>query len=38
MVEADLERWEAWRAGTTFPWDAPFHTDELKVITRTLRV
>ncbi|HEX5038513.1 MAG TPA: GDP-mannose 4,6-dehydratase [Candidatus Limnocylindria bacterium] len=38
MVRADLERWQSWQAGKTFPWDAPFHTDEMRVITRTLRV
>jgi GDPmannose 4,6-dehydratase len=38
MVEADLERWQSWKAGKAFPWDAPFHTDEMRVITRTLRV
>jgi GDPmannose 4,6-dehydratase len=38
MVRADLERWQSWQAGKTLPWDAPFHTDEMTVITRTLRV
>ena len=36
MVDADLQRWQSWQAGKTFPWDAPFHTDELRVITRTV--
>ena len=38
MVGTDLQRWQSWQEGKTFPWDAPFHTDELRVITRTLRV
>jgi GDPmannose 4,6-dehydratase len=38
MVEADLERWQSWQDGKAFPWDAPFHTDEMRVITRTLKV
>ena len=38
MVDADLQRWQSWQAGKAFPWDAPFHTDEMRVITRTLQV
>jgi GDPmannose 4,6-dehydratase len=38
MVDADIRRWQSWQAGKTFPWDAPFHTDEMRVITRSLQV
>jgi GDPmannose 4,6-dehydratase len=38
MVDADLRRWQSWEAGKAFPWDAPFHTDEMRVITRSLQV
>lgn len=38
MVEEDLARWERWQRGEKFPWDAPFHNEEMRVMTRSLRV
>lgn len=34
MVDADLERWEKWKRGEVFPWDANNSIDEYKTITR----
>ncbi|NLC85891.1 MAG: GDP-mannose 4,6-dehydratase, partial [Bacteroidales bacterium] len=37
MVREDLNRWERWQNGEKFPWDAPNHPNETKLITRTVR-
>ena len=34
MVNADLERWERYRQGDFFPWDAPNYSGEIDIITR----
>lgn len=36
MVEKDLERWKRWQNGEKFPWDAPNHPQERKVMSRTM--
>jgi len=38
MVKEDIKRWEDWRDGKTFPWDAPNYPDEAKIISRTLKL
>lgn len=38
MFTEDITRWEDWLKGKKFPWDAPYHNEEMKVISRTLRV
>jgi len=38
MVKEDLERWERWRKGERFPWDAPNYPGEANILTRSLRV
>jgi len=34
MAEADLERWERWRKGERFPWDAINYPNEKKILSR----
>lgn len=34
MVEEDLERWERWKRGETFPWDALHYPDDVRVLSR----
>ena len=34
MVDADLKRWNDFRNGKAFPWDAPLYPDESRIITR----
>jgi len=34
MVDADLKRWNDFRDGKAFPWDAPLYPDESRIITR----
>jgi GDPmannose 4,6-dehydratase len=34
MVKEDLNRWEKWQAGESFPWDAPNYPGEDKIISR----
>ena len=36
MVKADLERWQRYRQGEIFPWDAPSYSSEMDVISRTV--
>ncbi|MBN2013893.1 MAG: GDP-mannose 4,6-dehydratase [Candidatus Altiarchaeota archaeon] len=38
MVEEDLERWQRWQKGEHFPWDAPLYPNEMKILTRSLKV
>ena len=38
MVKKDLERWEMFREGKIFPWDALNYPGEAKIITKSLRV
>lgn len=38
MVKEDLSRWERWRKGEQFPWDAPNYPHEGNVLTRSLKV
>jgi GDPmannose 4,6-dehydratase len=38
MVKEDLERWNRWTRGDTFPWDAPLYTGEDRIISRYLRI
>lgn len=39
MVETDIERWEMYKKGEIFPWDAPNYPDDIsiKYISRSLR-
>ncbi|MHC4461806.1 MAG: GDP-mannose 4,6-dehydratase [Planctomycetota bacterium] len=34
MAEADLKRWERWRKGERFPWDAINYPNEKKILSR----
>jgi len=34
MVNKDLERWQRWKKGERFPWDAPNYIDEEKTLFR----
>lgn len=34
MVNTDLKRWEGWKKGKLFPWDAMSSIDEYKTLTR----
>lgn len=34
MVESDLNRWQRWQKGETFPWDATNYIDEEKTLFR----
>lgn len=36
MVKADLERWQKYRKGEIFPWDAPNYSSDIDVISRTV--
>lgn len=38
MVKEDLTRWEKWKSGERFPWDAPNYPDENKILSRYLRL
>lgn len=38
MVNEDLKRWERWKKGEKFPWDAPSYPQEANILTRSLRV
>lgn len=38
MVEADLERWQAWKAGKSFPWDAMHYPNESQILSRSLKL
>jgi len=38
MVEKDLERWEKWKNGEHFPWDAQNYPNERKVLSRKLKL
>jgi len=35
MLNEDLERWQRFLNGDSFPWDAPLYPDENKIITRS---
>jgi len=37
MVEKDLERWQRWKNGEHFPWDAQNYPNERKVLSRKLK-
>ncbi|MEK6705777.1 MAG: GDP-mannose 4,6-dehydratase [Candidatus Poribacteria bacterium] len=37
MVTEDLTRWRRYMNGEHFPWDAPNHTENLRILTRVLR-
>ena len=34
MVMKDLERWQRWKKGESFPWDANNYTNESKMLFR----
>ena len=34
MVKEDLERWQKWEKGESFPWDANNYTNENKMLFR----
>lgn len=36
MVKADLERWEKYLRGESFPWDAPSYSSEMEIISRNV--
>ena len=36
MVEKDIERWQIWKRGESFPWDAIIYPSEDKIISREL--
>ena len=38
MVREDLDRWQRWRKGERFPWDAPGYPSENKIISREYKV
>jgi GDPmannose 4,6-dehydratase len=38
MVDEDVKRWEDWKNGKIFPWDAPNYPNEAKIISRTLKL
>lgn len=38
MVKEDLDRWERWQNGESFPWDALVYPGEANIITKSLRV
>lgn len=38
MVKEDLDRWQRWRDGERFPWDAPNYPNENGILTRALRM
>lgn len=38
MTKADMKRWEDWKKGERFPWDALTYPSEANIITRTLRL
>lgn len=38
MMKEDLQRWEMWKKGEHFPWDAPSYPNENKIISRTYRI
>ena len=38
MVEADLERWERWKKGEHFPWDAGNYPNENKIHSRKWKI
>ncbi len=38
MVEKDLERWQRWKKGEHFPWDAQNYPNERKVLSRKLKL
>ncbi len=33
MVDEDIKQWERWRKGEKFAWDAPYHPDDLTLLT-----
>jgi len=38
MVEKDLERWQRWKKGEHFPWDAQNYPNERKILSRKLKL
>lgn len=38
MVKEEVSRWERWRSGERFPWDAPNYPSENRILTRALRM
>jgi GDPmannose 4,6-dehydratase len=38
MVEEDLKRWQDWKQGKSFPWDAANYPDENSILSRTMRL
>jgi GDPmannose 4,6-dehydratase len=38
MVRADLDHWQRWQKGESFPWDAPNYPHENRIISRQWRV
>jgi len=38
MVEEDVNRWQMWQKGKSFPWDASNYPSENKIISRKLRM
>jgi GDPmannose 4,6-dehydratase len=38
MVKEEISRWERWRKGEMFPWDAPNYRDESRILSRGLRM
>ncbi len=37
MVKEEINRWNRWLKGETFPWDAPNYPNENQILTRILR-
>lgn len=38
MIEEDLKRWQDWKQGKSFPWDAANYPDENKIISKTIKL
>ena len=38
MVKEDVERWQKWQKGESFPWDAPNYPNENVIQSRTLKL
>lgn len=38
MVETDMERWEMWKNGKHFAWDAWNYPNEKRILSRKLKI
>jgi GDPmannose 4,6-dehydratase len=38
MVQEDLKRWQRWKKGEIFPWDALNYPNEMNLLTRAMRM